>query len=504
MTQDLQQFIFQGEIGRGAMAIVWRGWDSRLERVVAVKEPLIPVGTDPQRAAEMASRFVIEGKVAARISHPGLVTIYDADIWDGRAAIIMEYVEGETLSNVIDRSPLPVPSALVVAEQLLAAVAYAHAAGIIHRDIKPDNVFVTPEGRIKLSDFGVARVSGGKRLTQAGTIVGTPGYMAPEQILGAEVDARCDLFSIGVVTYEMLVGGNPFGATDGLPPTDIMRRIVHEEPPALAGRLQGVSPQLQAALDRSLAKSPADRFNSAEEMLGAFQASAGNGAGAAGHSAFAARTPAQPDPIVIDGDPQAPPAGDPWANSDLRQAAGLDTTMGADGQGYWLIGGGVAVLLLALVLFAVGAAIIALGVIVAAVVVLLVFTMRRGSERELAAIAASDPFASGRLGGVVSDFGSGAAVGCVIAGPGDSRTMRVVLPARIGRAVDAEVSVMDEQASRYHARLVSRAGGVWVEDLGSRNGTYLDGLPIHGETPVRDGQRLSVGLTTIDFIEEAY
>jgi serine/threonine-protein kinase len=275
MLTDLGQYAFQGEIGRGAMAIVWRAWDTKLERVVAVKESLIPPGTDPQRAQEMAARFVLEAKAAARLSHPNLVSIYDADVWNGRAAIIMEYVEGQTLSAIIDREPLSVASALGVVDQLLDAVAYAHANGVVHRDIKPDNVFVTAIGRVKLSDFGVARVSGMQRLTQAGTVVGTPGYMAPEQILGASVDERADLFSIGVIVYEMLAGANPFGATDGVAPTEIMRRVVNETPPVLEGQVAWVSPELQGALNQSMRKDPASRFHTAQAMLTAFRYCAG-------------------------------------------------------------------------------------------------------------------------------------------------------------------------------------------------------------------------------------
>ena len=260
----------RGELGRGAMAIVWRGYDSKLEREVAIKEPVLAAGTQGQTPADASARFVREGKAAAQLNHPGIVTIYAADVFDGRPAIVMELIEGETLSSILDRGVLPPTAAVAIADQLLDAIAYAHDHDVVHRDIKPDNVFVTPEGRVKLADFGIAHVGTGAALTQAGTIVGTPGYMAPEQITGDPVDGRADIFAVGAVAYEMLSGCNPFGATDGTAPTTVMYRIVHEQPPTLPeGALSELPIAIAPILGAALAKDPADRFTDAKAFRNA-------------------------------------------------------------------------------------------------------------------------------------------------------------------------------------------------------------------------------------------
>ena len=171
----------RGELGRGAMARVWRAWDPALEREVAIKEPLFDYRLTPEVHAELGRRFVAEGRTAAKLNHPGIVSIYAADVWDGRPAIVMELVDGSTLSDLLTVGALPPKAALNILDQLLDAVGYAHAHGVVHRDIKPDNIFVTKTGIVKLADFGVAHVDRGtKHATLAGTVLGTPGYMSPE------------------------------------------------------------------------------------------------------------------------------------------------------------------------------------------------------------------------------------------------------------------------------------------------------------------------------------
>ena len=268
MPDCIGPYQIQGELGRGAMAIVWRAFDPNLEREVAIKEPTLPVGTDEGMAAELSERFVREGKAAAQLNHPGIVTIHAADIYDGRPAIVMELIEGETLADMLDRGPLDALTAAAITDQLLDAVGYAHERGVVHRDIKPDNIFLTSDGRVKLADFGIAHVgSEATGLTQAGTVMGTPGYMAPEQVTGQPVDARSDIFSIGAVLFEMLAGQNPFGATQGDAATTVMYRIVHEQPPALSqDMLAGVPSDLAVLLSVAMAKSPDDRFASAEDF----------------------------------------------------------------------------------------------------------------------------------------------------------------------------------------------------------------------------------------------
>ena len=264
----LGPYELRGELGRGAMARVWRAFDPNLEREAAIKEPLF----DPRLSAavheELGRRFVKEGKAAAKLNHPNIVTIYAADVYDGRPAIVMELVEGATLSDLLEAGSLSPSEALSVLDQLLDAVGYAHDHGVVHRDIKPDNIFVSAEGRVKLADFGIARVedAAATRATVVGTVLGTPGYLSPEQAVGGAVDARSDLFSVGVVGYEMIAGENPFGSGDA---TTIIYRIVHEPPAELpAQACAGLPDDVRPAIMAALAKDPGARPPSA----GAFKA----------------------------------------------------------------------------------------------------------------------------------------------------------------------------------------------------------------------------------------
>jgi tRNA A-37 threonylcarbamoyl transferase component Bud32 len=270
LPNTMGPYELRSELGRGAMAKVWRAYDPVLDREVAIKEPLLPRGVDSTVAAEFGARFVREGRAAAKLSHANIVTIHAADIYDGRAALVMELVHGETLGQMLARGSLGPEVTMSLLEQLLSAVGYAHERGIVHRDIKPDNVFVTEEGRVKLGDFGIASLASDTTLTQAGTIMGTPGYMAPEQVTGEPVDARADIFAIGVLAHEMLTGKNPFGASEGLPVTTIMYRIVHQAPTEIPPEaLAGLPGDMRGVLEAALAKDPADRFPDAASFSAA-------------------------------------------------------------------------------------------------------------------------------------------------------------------------------------------------------------------------------------------
>lgn len=261
MSHTVGPYELRSELGRGGMAVVWRAWDPLLEREVAVKELLIPSGTDAATSAELAARFVREAKATAYLSHPGIVTVHAADIYQGRAALAMELIEGETLAEKLSRGPLPAASCASLLGQVLGALGYAHSRGVVHRGLKPHNIFLTPEGRVKLTDFGIAQVADLTALARAGTVMGTPGYMAPEQVKGLPIDHRADLFSAGVIFYEMLTGRNPFGSSEGLSPTTVMYRICFEDPPELPPEILRDLP-LDAAglLAQALAKNPEERF----------------------------------------------------------------------------------------------------------------------------------------------------------------------------------------------------------------------------------------------------
>src|SRR5512139_665873 len=196
------------KLGEGGMGVVYKAEDTKLGRPVALKflpPHLLSSETDRQR-------FLNEAQTAARLSHPGICTVYEIDTADEKTFIAMEYIPGEDLAHEIASGPIEFNRAAEIALDLCGALREAHAAGVIHRDIKPSNVMVSDKGRTVLLDFGVARLKGDSKLTRTGTTVGTSGYMSPEQVHGQTVDHRTDIWSLGVVLYQMLTGQLPFKA----------------------------------------------------------------------------------------------------------------------------------------------------------------------------------------------------------------------------------------------------------------------------------------------------
>ncbi|MEZ5313357.1 MAG: serine/threonine-protein kinase [Thermoanaerobaculia bacterium] len=238
-------------LGRGAMGVVYRAHDPQLERDVAVKLIALAEGTGEEAFAETSGRFSREARVAARIHHPNVVTVYDAGESGDRLFLVMELVEGEALSSRLSRGEFPDrDQSLEIAAQAADALAAAHLAGIVHRDVKPGNILLSSRGQVKVSDFGVARAVGETtELTRTGMMVGSPAYMAPEQVSGRALDGRADLFSLGVVLYEMLLHRKPFPA-DTL--TTLIYQILHQDPleeEAVLGQLDpGVADLLQRTL----------------------------------------------------------------------------------------------------------------------------------------------------------------------------------------------------------------------------------------------------------------
>jgi hypothetical protein len=246
------------------MGVVYDAWDTSLERQIALKELTLPGGLAPEIQEEMIERFGREARAAAKLSHPNVVLVHDVFSEGDRYFIAMERLQGASLADYVDEGGMPQEAALHVLVQILDAVHAAHEQGIVHRDIKPDNIFVLPDGRVKVTDFGIAKVmdsSANAAMTQIGTMIGTPGYMAPEQVMGAPVDRRADVFSVGVVGYELLSGTDPFAAEST---TATLYRIVHEDCAPLGA--YGVSEVLGAIVGRALAKDPEGRYQSAAEM----------------------------------------------------------------------------------------------------------------------------------------------------------------------------------------------------------------------------------------------
>src|SRR5713226_4090632 len=199
------------ELGRGAMGVVYKARDPQIDRQVAVKTFSIR-GHDQEQEEEFRQRFVCEAQAAGRLHHPGIVAIFDVghNPEDQSPYIVLEFVPGETLNKILIREKkLPLANALQLAEELAEALDYAHAQGVVHRDIKPANILVTEDGHAKIADFGIAKLNL-SQLTLPGKVMGTPAYMAPEQLSGEGVDGRSDIFSLGVILYAMVTGHSPF------------------------------------------------------------------------------------------------------------------------------------------------------------------------------------------------------------------------------------------------------------------------------------------------------
>ncbi|TML86288.1 MAG: Stk1 family PASTA domain-containing Ser/Thr kinase [Actinobacteria bacterium] len=247
-------------LGAGGMANVYLAEDQELGRRVAIKILNDRHAHDEQ----FVERFRREAKNAAGLSHPNVVSIYDRGEAEGTYYIAMEYLDGRSLKElIVSRGPAPIPVAIDYARQILAALRFAHRNGIVHRDIKPHNVLVDGEGRVKVTDFGIARAGAASQMTEAGSIVGTAQYLSPEQAKGTAVDQRSDIYSLGIVLYELLTGSVPF---TGDTPVEIAMKHISETPVPPSSVRPDVPHDLDLVVTRALAKDPAERYQSAEEM----------------------------------------------------------------------------------------------------------------------------------------------------------------------------------------------------------------------------------------------
>ena len=249
------------QLGQGGMGVVYKAQDTRLDRTVALKF-LSPhsLPTDAEKA-----RFYREAKAAAKLHHPHIATVFEIDETDdGQAFIVMEYVEGETLAEKIKRGPLKLEEAITIVCQVVEGLQAAHEAGIVHRDIKSSNIMLTAKSQVKVMDFGLAKVEAASMLTKEGTTLGTVSYMSPEQARGEEVDHRSDIWSLGVVLYEMVTGRLPFG---GDYEQAMVYSILNQDPQPLTALRTGVPMALDWVMAKLLAKDPARRYQHADEVV---------------------------------------------------------------------------------------------------------------------------------------------------------------------------------------------------------------------------------------------
>ncbi len=265
--KTLGRYTIERTLGKGAMGVVYEGVDPKLNRRVAIKT-ILKSHLDPDTAKDYSMRFSREAQAVARLNHPHIVQVYDFAEEGDIAYLVMEFIRGKELKNFFDANErFDIREAVRIMCELLDALEFAHNAGIIHRDIKPANVMLDAQARTKLTDFGVARVQDSDRTqherTQAGTMVGTPAYMSPEQITGASIDKRSDVFSAGIILYQFLTGEKPF--TGGGAWT-IAKKIIQEDPPLPSSLNNAVTPYFDAVVNKALSKTPDTRYQSAKDF----------------------------------------------------------------------------------------------------------------------------------------------------------------------------------------------------------------------------------------------
>jgi len=265
MASHLGRYQIDAEIGRGAMGLVYLAHDPKIDRPVAIKTISL-FSQEIEEEQEFRERFFIEARAAGRLSHPGIVTIFDVgeDPATHEPYIVMEYVPGQPLNKILsgENRKLPLGPALQIAQEVAEALNYAHAQGVVHRDIKPANILITLDGHPKIADFGIAKLNQGL-MTVPGQILGSPAYMAPEQLSGEATDPRSDLFSLGVILYSMLTGFRPF---QGNSAATVSFKVVNQDPLPVTSFDSDLPAALDRLVSRAIAKDPSQRFQTGMEM----------------------------------------------------------------------------------------------------------------------------------------------------------------------------------------------------------------------------------------------
>src|SRR5487761_335006 len=265
-ARQIGKYLVKGELGRGGMGAVYLAEQPGLGREVAIKELILSPAADPTALM----RFLQEARVMARTSHPNLVQVHDLEQIGDANYIVLEFVRGRSLRDMVNQGPVPLPKTFAVMHGVLQALEYAHKHAIVHRDMKPENVLLSDEGNVKVADFGIARLTddSGPRdtATKTGTTVGTPQYMSPEQVASSKVDGRSDLYSAGIMFYELVVGQPPFTASEADGPFTLMAKHVQAPPMPPSVHRPGLDMRLEEMIMKSLSKRPEERFQTGEEF----------------------------------------------------------------------------------------------------------------------------------------------------------------------------------------------------------------------------------------------
>jgi serine/threonine-protein kinase len=266
-ARRIGKYIVKRELGRGGMGAVYLAEQPGLGREVAIKELVPSAAADPTAL----KRFLQEAQVMARTSHPNLVQVHDLEQIGAANYIVLEFVRGKSLRDWLNRGEIPMPQVFAVMHGVLQALDYAHRHAIVHRDMKPENVLLSDEGAVKVADFGIARltddsVAPGQTATKTGTTVGTPQYMSPEQVASSKVDGRSDLYSAGIMFYELVVGQPPFTATDADGPFTLMAKHVQAPPKPPSVHKPGLDMRLEEIILKALSKRPEERYQTGQEF----------------------------------------------------------------------------------------------------------------------------------------------------------------------------------------------------------------------------------------------
>jgi serine/threonine-protein kinase len=267
MKKSLGRYKIIKEIGRGAMGVVYQGYDPKIDRIVALKTIRKDRLAESRDVEDLVMRFQKELRATGKLVHPNIIVIYDTGEDEERAYIAMEYIEGDTLENLIQKGiRFSMEKIIDIIDQICEGLEYTHRQGIVHRDLKPSNIMLVQGEKVKIADFGISKAVGAASspLTQAGILLGTPSYMSPEQIAGTEINGRSDLFSLGIILYQLLTGEKPF-VGDTIP--TLLYNIVNKDPTPPSQVDSSIPPLFDDVITKALAKNPDKRYRRAKDFV---------------------------------------------------------------------------------------------------------------------------------------------------------------------------------------------------------------------------------------------